>query len=209
MSSLLQDELLHLRSDQWQRLHRCWACIVSFGGVLMFLGGLAVASPVLTELTTLATVFLCGCFLIGGGLVQLANAFMARSWQGFVIHLLVGLVDLVLGVLMIEHPGVMAAALTLVLACGFLIGGALRVIYPLLERFPGWGWTLLNGAITLLLGLMIWRQWPDSADWVIGLFVGIELLFNGWSWVMLGLFIKAAGPQGPTAATGDRSLAAH
>ena len=63
------------------------------------------------------------------------------------------------------------------------------------ERFSAWPWVLLNGVVTLLLGISIWRQWPESSLWVIGLFVGIDLIFNGWSWVMLALAARSSMPQ--------------
>jgi uncharacterized membrane protein HdeD (DUF308 family) len=57
-------------------------------------------------------------------------------------------------------------------------------------RYQNWGWLLLHGVINLLLGVLIWRQWPLSGLWVIGLFVGIDMIFNGWSLVMLSLAAK-------------------
>jgi uncharacterized membrane protein HdeD (DUF308 family) len=59
------------------------------------------------------------------------------------------------------------------------------------ERFHGWGWVLANGIVTLILGVLIWREWPESALWVIGMFVGIDMLFAGWSWVMTALAVRS------------------
>jgi uncharacterized membrane protein HdeD (DUF308 family) len=80
------------------------------------------------------------------------------------------------------------------LAAAFLLGGAMRVIYALIQSFAGRGWVLINGFISVLLGIAIWRGWPESSLWVIGLFIGIDLVFNGWLWVMLGLMVKAPMP---------------
>jgi len=68
---------------------------------------------------------------------------------------------------------------------------AVTSVMSLVDRFEGWGWSLLSGIISLLLGLAIWRQWPLSGLWVIGLFVGIEMLFSGLSWLMLGLAVRS------------------
>jgi uncharacterized membrane protein HdeD (DUF308 family) len=81
--------------------------------------------------------------------------------------------------------------LTKILAIFLIVVGALDILSALIQRFHGWGWVLLNGGVTLLLGLLINRQWPSSALWVIGLFVGIEMLFNGWAWIMLSLGLKS------------------
>ena len=57
----------------------------------------------------------------------------------------------------------------------------------LVDRFPGWGYVLTNGVITLVLGIMLWRQWPEDSLWVIGLFLGIDLFVSGCTWAMLAL----------------------
>ena len=75
------------------------------------------------------------------------------------------------------------------------VGGVVRLVYALLENFPGRGWVLLSGLINVLLGIAIWRQWPESSYWVIGMFIGIDLIFNGWSWVMLGMIVKSPTPD--------------
>jgi uncharacterized membrane protein HdeD (DUF308 family) len=131
---------------------------------------------------------------MGGG-VEIAAAFWARRWSGFFLNLLFGILYLILSMLMIEHPGVAADALTLMLAASFLVGGLLRIVVSLTHRFSNWGWVLLNGVITFLLGFMIWRRWPNESEWIIGVFVGIELIFTGWSWVMLALAVRTIPQQ--------------
>ena len=95
---------------------------------------------------------------------------------------------------MIEHPVRAAEGLTLMLAAAFIVAGAFRFVVAIKEQFAGFGWVAINGVIAFVLGVAIWRHWPESSYKVIGLCVGIDLIFNGWSWVMLGLVVKAAGP---------------
>src|SRR5207253_4921622 len=123
--------------------------------------------------------------------VEVASAFWARRWGGFFLHVLVGLLYFFVGLLLLDRPGLGATGYTLMLAVFFVFGGVSRIIFALGHRFSGWGWVLLNGVITLFLGILIWRELPEAALWVIGTFVGIELLFNGWSWVMLGLAARS------------------
>ena len=85
--------------------------------------------------------------------------------------------------------------MTFLLACALLIGGLFRIIGSLMYRFPHWGWTFVGGAINLVLGILIWRQLPEAALWVIGLFVGIDMIFTGWTWVMLALAVKNVKPR--------------
>jgi uncharacterized membrane protein HdeD (DUF308 family) len=192
----LQQELdqINPRYEEYLRLRKLWVCFVSLGIVLMVVGALAIGAAFIT---TFASVVVFGILLLSGGVVQLVNAFLARTWKGFVLHLFAGLLYLVVGGLMVEHPVQAAEGLTLMLAAAFLLGGAVRVIYALIQSFVGRGWVLVNGCTSVLLGISIWRQWPESSLWVIGLFIGIDLVFNGWLWVMLGLMVKA-----PAAASG-------
>jgi uncharacterized membrane protein HdeD (DUF308 family) len=183
---------LHTQLEEEMQLHKCWLWFVLLGVALIVLGVIAIGSPLVMTITS---VLLFGCLLLAGGVAQLVNAVMARGWRGFFAHLLAGVLHLVVGVVMIEHPLRAADVLTLMLAIAFLIGGTFRLICVLIERFPGWPWVLLNGIVTLLLGVAVWRQWPESSLWVIGLFVGIDLVFNGWSWVMLGLSVRSFAPR--------------
>jgi uncharacterized membrane protein HdeD (DUF308 family) len=195
MSQFTQPDSLNPRYQECLRLHKCWLWFLVLGVVLMLVGILAISSPYLTALTTLTTVVMCGILLLGGGVVQIVNAFLARGWRGFFLHLLVGILHMVVGLLLVEHTAAAAAGITLVLAAAFMVGGAGRIVYTLVERYSGWAWVLLNGVISLMLGIAIWREFPESTEWVIGLFVGLDILFNGWSWVMLGLLVKNTAPQ--------------
>jgi uncharacterized membrane protein HdeD (DUF308 family) len=169
-------------------LRKNWGWLVVLGIALIVLGVLAVGAAFIA---TLATVTAFGILILIGGGVQLATAIWAGRWSGFFLHLLAGILYLIVGMLMIEHPVEAAAGITLMIAALFMVGGLFRIIVSLSERFHNWGWVLLNGIITLLLGILIWRQWPESSFWVIGLFIGIEMIFNGWAWVMLGLMVRA------------------
>jgi uncharacterized membrane protein HdeD (DUF308 family) len=71
-----------------------------------------------------------------------------------------------------------------------MLGGLFRILTAVAARFHHWVWVLLNGVISLVLGLMIWRQWPVSGLWVIGLFIGIDMIFYGWSLIMLALAVR-------------------
>jgi uncharacterized membrane protein HdeD (DUF308 family) len=94
-------------------------------------------------------------------------------------------------VFLVESPLRAAAVLTLVLAISFLVGGAARLLFAATHKFPGRGWVVVSGVITFMLGAIIWQGWPEASLWVIGLFVGIELVFSGCTWVLLGLTAKA------------------
>ena len=105
----------------------------------------------------------------------------------FGFDLLTGVLYVVAGWMMVTNPTESALVLTLIIAMFLVFEGALRIVTALTMRYPHWGWVLLNGAVSLLLGFLIWRRWPVSGLWMIGVFVGIEMLLNGWSLIMLAL----------------------
>jgi uncharacterized membrane protein HdeD (DUF308 family) len=136
---------------------------------------------------TIASVFFFGWLLIIGGVMEVIHAFWHKRWAGFFLDLLTGILYIVAGWMMVTNPAESALLLTLVIAMFLVFEGVFRIVAALAARYPHWGWVMFNGVISLILGIMIWRQWPYSGLWVIGLFVGIEMLLNGWSLVMLSL----------------------
>jgi len=177
--------------EECLRMNHCWLWFVVLGVVITVLGVIAVGA---TFLATITTVLLFGILLLMGGVVQIVNAFLGRTWKAFFLHALIGVLHVIVGALMIEHPLRAAEGLTIMLAVAFLFGGVARLVYSATHSFSGRGWVVLNGFVTLFLGFSIWQQWPESSLWVIGLFVGIDLIFTGISWVMLGLAVKSTGP---------------
>lgn len=174
-------------TEELQGLGRHWVWLVGLGGALIVVGLLAIAFPIVA---TLRTVQVVGILLLCGAGVEVASAIWARRWRGFLLHLLTGLLYLFVGLAIVDRPALGAEGYTLMLAVFFVAGGLVRIFMAVSQRFHGWPWQLLSGAVTLLLGILIWRQLPVAALWVIGTFVGLDLMFNGWSWVMLGLAVR-------------------
>jgi uncharacterized membrane protein HdeD (DUF308 family) len=172
-----------------ESLRGSWFWLLVTGGLLIVVGLVAISS---SFIATLATVVMVGILLLVGGAVEVVDAFLSRQWRGFWMHLLGGILYVVLGFFMIQRPLAAAAVFTLMIAAAFFVGGLFRIIFALTERFCGWEWVLLNGIITFFLGILIWREWPEAAFWVIGLFVGIDMLFDGWSLVITALTVRSA-----------------
>jgi uncharacterized membrane protein HdeD (DUF308 family) len=188
MSIASQSHLANVVAHEIEGLRKNWFWLLVLGIALVVVGLMAIGSAFIA---TLATVIVFGVLFLVGGIVDIANAFWAHCWRGFWLSLLAGILYVVLGFLLIQHPEAAAAGFTLVLAAAFMVGGLFRIISALVDHFHGWGWVLLNGVVTLVLGIMIWRQWPESAYWVIGLFVGIDMVFAGWAWIMMALAVRS------------------
>ncbi len=172
-------ELAAMQKNWW------WFLALGIGWVV--LGTIALSSSLLVSLVAVA---LFGVLMLIAGIAQVVSAFWSGKWSGAMVQLLVGILYTVVGFMIFDKPGEAAVGLTLLIAGFLIIGGIIRIVLALSEQFSGWGWVLLNGIVTLLLGILIFKQWPLSGAWVIGLFVGIEMIFNGWYWIMLSLGIR-------------------
>jgi uncharacterized membrane protein HdeD (DUF308 family) len=177
-----------------ESLREIWGFLMGMGIALMLLGIAAIGS---SFIATFATVLVFGILLLLGAIFEVVTAFWGRNWRGFFLHLLTGVLYLIAGIFLINNPVGAALGLTLLVAVCLLTGGAVRIVLSLLERFDGWSWIFLNGIVSVLLGAAIWRQWPLSGLWALGLFVGIEMLFSGLSWVMLARAVRSGYKVAP------------
>jgi uncharacterized membrane protein HdeD (DUF308 family) len=170
-------------------LGRAWWLFVALGLVSIVIGFLAISSRFIA-VTTWAIVVFFGVLLLIAGFTEVVHAVLVRNWRGFALHLLAAALYLLTGLFMLEDPERAATVLTLLIGAGFLVGGVLRIVFALVERFHAWPWVVLHGVIDLFLGGIILSGWPESSLWVIGLLLGIDLIFHGWSWVALGLAVR-------------------
>jgi uncharacterized membrane protein HdeD (DUF308 family) len=177
--------------DEHARLRRQHWLFFALGLASVILGILAIS---FAFIATMTKVIVFGILLLIAGVTEVIHAFMARNMRSFALHLLAAALYLLVGLFMIEDPLWGARILTLLLAAFFLVGGLLRILFSLGANFPGWPWVLLNGVVDLILVALIWSGWPDTSLWVIGLFVGIDLIFHGWSWMSLALAVRTYGP---------------
>jgi uncharacterized membrane protein HdeD (DUF308 family) len=169
-------------------LREQWWCFLLLGVALIVLGSFCIIDPLVP---TLASVVFLGFVLMAAGITEIVSAFWAGKWSGMLIHILIGVLYVVVGYMIIDAPVINMVLITKFIAIFLIVSGAFRIVSALVVRFQDWGWVLLNGCVTLLLGIIINRQLPEAALWVIGLFVGIEMLLNGWAWVMLALGLRA------------------
>jgi uncharacterized membrane protein HdeD (DUF308 family) len=168
-------------------LRRNWGWFLLLGIALIILGLVALSA---TFIATIATVLVLGWILVIDGVFQAAMAFWSRQWSGFFLHVLAGVLALIVGFLMLSKPVAAGLTLTLLLAVFFFVSGFFRILASLIMQFPSWPWVLLSGVINVVLGALIWSEWPESGLWVIGLFVGIDMIFCGWSYVIFALTVR-------------------
>ncbi|MEE8312345.1 MAG: HdeD family acid-resistance protein [Candidatus Binatia bacterium] len=173
------------------QLQHNWGWLLAAGILSVVLGTIGLG---MSLALTLASVLFFGVFLVIGGVIELVQAFKSRGWKSFVLHVGIAGLHIVAGVVIMADPLVASSLLTLLLA-GAIIGiGGARIVMALQHRdTSGWPLCLLSGVVSLALGAMIISHWPVSGMWVIGLFVAVELIMNGFSEITLALAARAAG----------------
>ncbi|MDY0169268.1 MAG: HdeD family acid-resistance protein [Thermoguttaceae bacterium] len=169
-------------ADELRALKNEWIWFLALGIGLIAVGVIALGAAFLA---TIATVAVFGVLLVVAGIAQTVSAFWSPRWRGLLVHMLTGILYLVVGYIVVDNPVESAIALTLLIACFLVVVGVFRIVVALIERFHNWAWCLLSGCISALLGMLILKQWPSSGVWVIGLFLGIEMIFNGLAWIMM------------------------
>jgi uncharacterized membrane protein HdeD (DUF308 family) len=154
--------------------------------VLMILAG--VLAIVIPPAAGIAVLVVMAWLLMLSGAVHLVFAWQTRTAGGMIWELLLGILYIFVGVYALLHPVAGLASLTLVLALYLFAEGVLELIMGFrLRPMPGSGWLLFDGIVTLVLGILIWRSWPSSTEWVIGTLVGISMLFSGTARLSLSL----------------------
>jgi uncharacterized membrane protein HdeD (DUF308 family) len=176
-----------------EELRRRWGWFLALGVLLIALGAFALGHSLMA---TLSTMLVLGTLLMFAGVSQIVQSFGVREWGGFFLGLLSGILYAVCGLFIWRHPVESAVELTLLVALFLVFTGIFRICIAVAVRFPNWPWILLHGIVSTLLGISIWNGWPSSGLQVIGIFLGIDMIFHGWSLVMLGLTARRLPPLG-------------
>lgn len=165
-----------------------WA--VALGIVMIILGIIAIAAP---TLTSIAVELVLAFLFVFGGLIQLIYAFQHHQRGGsLALSLVLGILAILAGILLLVNPLAGVLSLTLLIGIYFFVDGVFRVFLAFqIKPQRRWGWVLTNGILMIILGILIWSQWPTNTAWVLGLLVGIGLLFNGLATLLYGTAIQS------------------
>ena len=165
-----------------------WGWIVAVGVLISLCGLIALGSVVMA---TAVSVTVVGFMMVVSGAVEMAHGFASKSWGRFFLWIILGALYALAGVFAIMNPLLAASVLTLMLGAGLVASGIVRIIlaFQMKEGAP-WGWVALSGLVTLLLGGMILAHWPVSSLYVLGMFLGIDLIFAGTGWIAMGLALR-------------------
>jgi uncharacterized membrane protein HdeD (DUF308 family) len=162
--------------------------IVALGVVYLIVGLVALGSVVTA---TVASVFVVGIMMVVAGVAEVVNAFQVKTWGKFLLWLILGVLYIIAGFVTFENPLLAAAFLTLLLGAALLVSGIMRIVlaFSMKDGMP-WIGVAVSGIITLLLGLVVLAHWPISSIYILGIFLGIDLIFAGAGWIGLGLGLQ-------------------
>lgn len=164
--------------------------IVALGVVYVIAGIIALGSVVFA---TVVSVFLVGIMMLIAGVAEVINAFQIKTWGKFLLWLLLGALYIIAGFITFENPLLAAAVLTLLLGVALLVSGVMRMILSLsMMHGTPWGWVMLSGIVTFLIGLVILAHWPVSSLYILGIFLGVDLVIAGAGWIGLGFGLRRA-----------------
>jgi uncharacterized membrane protein HdeD (DUF308 family) len=161
---------------------------VTSGAILITAGMIALMSPMVARLSITIMV---GVLLAIGGIGQCMLAVKAGAFDRTLLVFIVGVLMAVAGFYVMSQPIADLASMTLILVVYLVVAGLFELVVALqLRPADGWGWALFNGIVTLLLGVMLWRQFPLSGEWAIGILFGIKMVVSGWLLVIIGITAK-------------------
>jgi uncharacterized membrane protein HdeD (DUF308 family) len=165
-----------------------WGWFVALGVLLLACSFIAFGN---LFVATVVSVYYVGMLMLIGGIVYLVHAFQVRTWEHILTWTLSGLLYTLAGIFAFLNPILASAVLTLLLAVTLVVAGVLRIwVGRRLKSSRGWGWILFGGIVTVLAGVVVALGWPVNSLWILGLFLAIDLCFQGWTLVAFGFSIK-------------------
>lgn len=170
-----------------RRFHEYWATFLILGFLLVALGVLSIIAG---NITTMGTPLFFGVVLTIAGAMQLIFVLLGRSGQGFSQSLLASAVYAIAGILILTNLDAPPYAFVFLFASLLTVSGAFKIFYSLAVPLVQWGWLLFSGLVSLILGILFWMQLNAPLEFLIGLFIGLDLIFIGWYWITLGITAK-------------------
>jgi uncharacterized membrane protein HdeD (DUF308 family) len=178
------------RADGDVAVRTKWGWFVVLGIVVLALGIIAAGNLLVA---TAASVFFVGAMMIAAGIVEIIHAFGVKSWGKFILWLLSGILYIVAGYMAFANPILATAFLTLFLAISLIASGLVRIWIGFSSKnLEGWGWVVAGGLVTVVAGLIIFSGWPVNSLWILGIFLAIDLIFQGITYIAFGLGLRRA-----------------
>ncbi|STY28085.1 HdeD protein [Legionella wadsworthii] len=178
------------KNDTREVLRHNWGWLLGLGIVLVFLGFVGLSMVIGL---TLVSMYFFAALLIISAVSHFIDIFKHRDWKGIFWQAFIGILYLVAAGVVFYDPFLASSLITALLAGVLIVIGVIRIIMAFsLKEASGWGWFLFAGLISIILGVLILMQWPISGLWVIGMFIAIDMIVNGWTYIFIALSVRAS-----------------
>jgi uncharacterized membrane protein HdeD (DUF308 family) len=171
-------------------LKRNWGWLLGLGILLVFLGCVGLSMVIGL---TLVSMYFFAALLIVSSVSHFIDVFKHRDWQGIFWQAIIAVLYLIGAVVVFYDPFLASTVITAILAGVLIFIGITRIVLAMsLKHSHGWGWLLLAGITAIILGILILMQWPISGLWVIGMFIAIDMIVNGWTYIYIAIASRAS-----------------
>jgi uncharacterized membrane protein HdeD (DUF308 family) len=171
-------------------LQRHWGWLLGLGILLLILGCIGLGMDIAL---TIVSMYFFAALLMVSGLSHFADAFKYKRWKGAIWQILVAILYLVAAGIILYDPILASTIITALLAWVLIVIGVTRIAMSMsLKDNKGWGWIFFAGITSLILGILILLQWPTSGLWVIGMFIAIDMIVSGWTYIFMAIAARAA-----------------
>ncbi|MGR8935641.1 MAG: HdeD family acid-resistance protein [Gammaproteobacteria bacterium] len=186
MNDITNLEIRELQERILAYLQKHWKLFFAEGLIFVILGLCAIVVP---QLFTLGITLFLGWLIFFGGLIQIARAIVFFRMPGFGVWLFLGILQATIGYLLIADPTQGALTLTMLLTLLFAFEGIAKIFWAMMLRpLANWGWILFSGLTALIFATVVWASWPETAHWLLGLFLGINMVFLGWALIRISIY---------------------
>jgi len=185
MAEKIDIEIREMQQRMQEFLQAHWKFFLAEGAFFVILG---IAAIIVPQVFTIAIALFIGWLLLLGGIVQIARAVSFISMPGFNLWIFIGILQVIIGYFLIAQPAKGALTLTMLMMLYFAMEGIAKISLAFMMRpLPHWGWVFFSGFTALMLSVVVWAGWPGTAEWVLGLLLGINMIFLGSSLVRISL----------------------
>ncbi len=189
MSTTTDSSGPHSLGEGIRALRPRWGWIVAFGVISVIAGIIALAGDAM--FATATAVYIVGFMMLFTGAAEIVAAFNAKDWSHRILWLLLGALYVFAGIICLQNPFAAATILTLLLGFALIIGGLVRIFLATrMRQGTPWGWVVFSGLISVFLGIIIITHWPVSSFFVLGIFLGVDLIFIGSGWIAVGMALR-------------------
>lgn len=188
MKKFIRIDFLKMQQSMLEYLHKHWKLFFAEGVFFVILGTLAIVIP---QIFTLGIILFLGWLLLVGGIFQIIRAISIFNMPGVSIWFIIGLLQIVVGYILVTEPVQGSLTITMMLTLFFAVEGLAKIYFALMMRpLSQWGWVFFSGMTALFLAIVVWVGWPQTGLWVLGLLIGVNMVFLGWSLIKISLHHK-------------------